>query len=142
LLRSFHVLPYIVYTGSVPQRITEVVHGMSNGTGQHPAGGEATAQADHSVQQAPDPSAKRRVSLKSPQSLERLRDRVQAAVNELDRLRKENAALTERIEHLETRPTLDVDGTLLTFDENPDALREKVEGFINTIDEYLAKETS
>lgn len=112
---------------------------MSNGAGQHPAGDEATAQAP---QQALDPSAKRRVPLKSPQSLERLRDRVQAAVHELDRLRKENAALTERIEHLETRPTLDVDGTLLAFDEHPDALREKVEGFISAIDQYLAKETS
>lgn len=115
---------------------------MSNGAGHHPAGGEATAQADHPVQEAPDPSAKRRVSLKSPQSLERLRDRVQAAVHELDRLRKENAALTERIEDLEARPALDVDGTLLAFDENPDTLREKVEGFIHAIDQYLAKEIS
>jgi hypothetical protein len=112
---------------------------MSNGAGQHPAGDEATAQA---AQQASDTSAKRRVPLKSPQSLERLRDRVQAAVHELDRLRKENAALTERIEQLETRPTLDVDDTLLAFDEHPDALREKVEGFISAIDQYLAKETS
>ena len=115
---------------------------MSNGAGQHPASDEAAPPTDNPVPQAPDPSAKRRASLKSPQSLERLRDRVQAVVHELDRLRKENTELTERIEHLETRPALDVDGTLLTFDESPDALREKVEGFINAIDQYLAKETS
>lgn len=115
---------------------------MSNGAGHHPAGDEATAPTDSTVHPDSENTAKRRVSLKSPQSLERLRDRVQTAVRELDRLHKENAVLTERIKDLEKRPAIDGVGTLLDFDENPDTLREKVEGFIEAIDQYLAKEVS
>ncbi len=81
------------------------------------------------------------VSLKNPQSLERLRDRVKKAARELERLRTDNAALTERIRRLETSPTVDLEGTVLAFDEDPDILREKVEGLITTIDAYLARET-
>ena len=73
--------------------------------------------------------------------LERLRDRVKKAARELERLRTENAALTERIRRLETSPTVDLEGTVLAFDEDPEMLREKVEGFITTIDAYLARET-
>ncbi len=79
--------------------------------------------------------------MKSPQSLERLRDRVKKAAHELERLRKENAALTERIRRLETSPAVDLDGTVLAFDEDPVVLREKVEGFITAIDAYLTKES-
>ncbi len=86
------------------------------------------------------PKQHRPVHLKSSPSLERLRERVKQAVHELDRLRKENAALAERIRHLETRPDVDLDGTVLAFEADPDVLREKVEGFIKTIDTYLAKE--
>ncbi len=78
--------------------------------------------------------------MKNPQSLQRLRDRVQEAVDELARLRQENAALYERIEELEARPAVDPDLTLLTFDEDPASLRRKVEGFIASIDAYLAGE--
>ena len=76
--------------------------------------------------------------LRNPRSLERLRDRVQEAADELERLREENAALRERIEALETRPPVDPDATMLTFDEDPEALRRKVESFIDAIDAYLA----
>ncbi len=79
--------------------------------------------------------------LKSPQSLERLRDRIKTAAHELERLHKENAALAERIRALEARPAVDLDGTVLAFDEDPDALREKVAGFIEAIDTYLARES-
>lgn len=81
------------------------------------------------------------IPLKGPQSLERLRDRVKKAARELERLRTENAALTERLRRLESRPAVDLDGTVLAFDEDPDVLREKVEGFIQAIDTYLAKES-
>lgn len=112
---------------------------MSNGSGQDPAEDTPRASepdADH------DEQAKRRgpVHLKSTQSLERLRDRVKQVAHELDRLRQENAALAQRIRHLETRPDVDLDGTVLAFDTDPEALREKVEGFIKTIDSYLARE--
>ena len=123
---------------------------MSNGSGLEddtPHLSEPSQPAaPHAGQPAPDDGAdapKRRstVSLKSPQSLERLRDRVKKAARELERLRTENAALTERIRQLETSPAVDLDGTVLAFDEDPDILREKVEGFITAIDAYLARET-
>lgn len=82
------------------------------------------------------------VYLKNVQSLERLRERVKKAARELERLRKENSALAERIRQLETRPAVDLDSTLLMFDEDPEVLREKVEGFIRSIDAYLANEPS
>lgn len=78
--------------------------------------------------------------LKNPKSLERLRERVQEAVDELTRLREENAALHEHIEALEARPAVDPELTLLTLDEDPAVLRRKIEGFIATIDAYLAEE--
>ncbi len=81
------------------------------------------------------------VALKPPQSLERLRERVRTAARELDRLRKENDRLLEHIKELETRPPVDLEGTVLVLDEDPEALREKVEGFIQAIDRYLAPET-
>ena len=80
------------------------------------------------------------VRLKSPQALERLRDRVQTAARELARLRQENAKLAERIRTLETRPVVDPDAALVTFDEDPEELRRKVEGFIDAIDQYLSNE--
>lgn len=71
--------------------------------------------------------------------LERLRDRVLDAARELDRLREENRHLTERLAALETemreRTTLLVPG-----DETPEALRERIEGFISALDAYLAEE--
>lgn len=123
---------------------------MSNGSGLE---GDTPGVSEPSQTAAPqqmkppsndsDDKPKRRppVSLKNPQSLERLRDRVKKAARELERLRQENAALAERIRHLEARPAVDLEGTVLAFDEDPDLLREKVEGFIQAIDTYLAKET-
>ncbi len=113
---------------------------MSNGSGQDPA-----EDARHASEQPPPASnhgekPKGSVHLKSPQSLERLRERVKQAAHELERLRKENAALAERIEQLETHPDIDLDGTVFTFDADSDVLREKVEGFIKTIDAYLVRE--
>ena len=115
---------------------------MSNGSGQDPAEGTPHAAEQPAPASDHDEMPKRRgtVPLKNPQSLERLRDRVKQAAHELDRLRQENAALAQRIQQLETRPAADFDGTVLAFDTDPDALREKVKGFIKTIDTYLAKE--
>lgn len=117
---------------------------MSNGSGQDPAGDttRASEQPPPASNHGGDPKPKRRepVHLKSLQSLERLRERVKQAAHELERLRKENAALAEGIEQLETHPDIDLDGTMFTFDADPDVLREKVEGFIKTIDAYLARE--
>ncbi len=115
---------------------------MSNGSGQDPAG-----DTRHDAEQPPPapthgekPKRRGSVHLQSPQSLVRLRERVKQAAHELERLRKENAALAERIEQLETHPDINLDGTVFAFDADPDVLREKVEGFIKTIDAYLARE--
>ena len=80
------------------------------------------------------------VPLKSTASLERLRDRVELAAQELTRLRKENDALTARLRELETRPAVKPDETLLALEESPEAVRRKVEGFIEAIDRYLSRE--
>ena len=113
---------------------------MSNGSGQHPDTTRASEQPQPASSHGEKPKQHGPVHLKSSPSLERLRERVKQAVHELDRLHKENAALAERIRHLETRPDIDLDGTVLAFEADPDVLRKKVEGFIKTIDTYLAKE--
>lgn len=85
---------------------------------------------------APQPETT--VELRGTQALERLRDRIRTATSEILRLREENAALAERIAHLEASVGGDLEeGTLLHFDEDPEALRRKVNGFIEAIDQYL-----
>lgn len=81
-----------------------------------------------------------KVVLKSLNSLERLRDRVETAAHELKRLRDENQALSERIKELESRPHVDKHGTYLSLDHDPEILRRKISGFIESIDQYLEKE--
>lgn len=80
------------------------------------------------------------VVLKSPKVLERLRTRVEAAAEEIERLRRENAALTARVGELERRPAVDDSATHLLFDEDAETLQEKVTAFIEAIDHYLATE--
>lgn len=68
--------------------------------------------------------------------LTRLRDRVEVAAREIERLRTENAALAQRVLALEDArkdggPALSLDAS------DPDALRAKVQGFIDTIDRVL-----
>ncbi len=113
---------------------------MSNGSGQDPDTTRASEQPQAASGHGEKPKRSGPVHLKNSQSLERLRERVKQAVHELDRLRKENTALAERIRQLETRPDVDLDGTVFAFEADSDVLREKVEGFIKTIDTYLAKE--
>ena len=78
--------------------------------------------------------------LRGHQALERLRERVEVAARELERLRKDNILLARRIAELEARPEVDKDQAFLVFDEEDDTLRRKVEGFIQAIDAYLARE--
>ncbi|MFK7845853.1 MAG: hypothetical protein AB8G77_11160 [Rhodothermales bacterium] len=78
--------------------------------------------------------------LKGTRSLRKLRDRVERAANELIRLREENAALQDRIEELESTPASNgKDAGLLMLETDPEALKRKVEGFIQSIDNYLDK---
>lgn len=78
--------------------------------------------------------------LRGTQALERLRERVEQAARELERLRRDNVLLAQRIAELEARPRVGEDQAFVLFDENADALRKKVEGFIQAIDAHLARE--
>lgn len=82
-------------------------------------------------------SAEGETSAQRP-ALERLRRQVHRAVEEIERLRAENRALQQRVQELEARPAIGEDQAFLTLDD-PDALRAQIEGFIETIDAYLAE---
>ena len=72
-------------------------------------------------------------------ALSRLRDRVEAAAREVERLRAENAALARRV--LELQDARDVPATSFSFGgegEDVEALRARVQGFIDTIDGLLS----
>lgn len=114
---------------------------MSKGSSTDKAPPQATSPPPSPEHDSPEDEALRgSARLKNPESLVRLRDRVKKTAQELERLRQENRALRERIEHLEARPTIDIDGSVLTFEEAPDILRGKIESFIEAIDTYLAQE--
>lgn len=72
-------------------------------------------------------------------ALERLREKVHRAADEIERLRAENRVLKQRVEELEARPAIGEDEAFLKLDD-PDALRAQIEGFIDTIDAYLAED--
>lgn len=65
-------------------------------------------------------------------SLSHLRDRIDAAVREIERLRAENADLARRLVDLEDGPP----SPSFSFgdDESPDVLRARVQGFIDLVD--------
>lgn len=69
-------------------------------------------------------------------SLSLLRDRVEAAAREIERLRMENAALGKRLVELQA----DADAPSFAFasGEDPDRLKAQVQGFIDLIDGLLA----
>ena len=68
-------------------------------------------------------------------SLSTLRDRVEAAAREIERLRSENSALGKRLVELQ-------DGAEHSFSfgdaDDTEELKERVQGFIDTIDGLLA----
>lgn len=78
----------------------------------------------------------------SSPSLDALRSRIDAAVHEIEQLRRQNARLRRRIDELEKRPEIDPKDTFVTFDESPSEMRTQIEGFIQAIDEYLGEEES
>ena len=71
-------------------------------------------------------------------TLARLRERVEAAVREIERLRSANAALAERVGELQG--ALGEDGPAPALPGDPDTLRTRVQGFIDAIDQVLAAE--
>ncbi len=69
--------------------------------------------------------------------LQRLRDRIEAAARELDRLRAENAALVASLEGGDAGVAGGGGMAEVFRADNPDALRAQIEGFIAAIDEVL-----
>ena len=68
-------------------------------------------------------------------SLSQLRDRVEAAVREIERLRSENAALAKRL--LELQDDASAPSFAFGDGEDTEALRARVEGFIGLVDRLL-----
>ena len=66
-------------------------------------------------------------------ALASLRDRVETAAREIERLRTENAALAQRLVELENQP----EATRLPVGDDPAALKARIQGFIDTIDDLL-----
>lgn len=90
---------------------------------QHPPSSPATTDGDRAT---PSPA------------LERLRHQVERAAREIERLQAENRRLRERVATLEQRPAIGADEAFITLDD-PEALRRQIDGFIDTIDAYLAE---
>ena len=88
------------------------------------------------------PASAKAPPAKSLSSLEKLRDRVEVAARELERLREENQTLAERLAELEENPLAGQDSTFVPLDEDPELLRRKVSGFITAIDQYLGQATA
>lgn len=71
-------------------------------------------------------------------ALAALRDRVETAAREIERLRTENAALAQRLVELENQP----EATRLPVGDDPEALKVRIQGFIDTIDDLLRAESA
>jgi len=70
-------------------------------------------------------------------ALRRLARRVEQAVETIERLRVENERLRRRVEELEAGPDVPEGETLLTLEEDPGALRDRITRFIDAIDAHL-----
>ncbi|PAP79347.1 hypothetical protein B1759_13520 [Rubrivirga sp. SAORIC476] len=69
-------------------------------------------------------------------SLSHLRDRVEAAVREIERLRAENADLARRVTELQDGPA-SAPSFRFGDGDDPDALKARVQGFIDLVDGLL-----
>lgn len=73
---------------------------------------------------------------KELRALTQLRDRIEAAAHEVERLRAENAALATRVSELQAHTGAD-GPPALPGGENPEKLKTQIEGFIAAIDRVL-----
>lgn len=80
--------------------------------------------------------------LRKVESLERLRERIQAAADEIIRLRTENARMSQNIGELQSAIKEVQAQPRLQYDGDAGDLKEKVRSFIRAIDEYLDHETA
>ena len=68
-------------------------------------------------------------------ALDRLRDRVEKAAREIERLRAENLELAARVREIDAG----AGGPSLDFGGDPAEMRAQVEGFIEAVDRLLAE---
>ena len=80
----------------------------------------------------------------APPALGELRETVRRAAGEISRLREEThrlraetERLRERVAQLEQDPGAGRDGTALLLNDDPDALRQRIDRFINALDAHL-----
>lgn len=73
-------------------------------------------------------------------ALDRLRDRVEKAAREIERLRTENAELRARVQDLAAHDAVEGDtGAALALGDDPEAVRAQIEDFIGAIDRLLTE---
>lgn len=71
--------------------------------------------------------------------LHHLRDRVEAAAREIERLREENASLAERVAEMQSSRDR-APSFSFGAEEDSEALKTRIQGFIDAIDGLLAEE--
>ena len=69
--------------------------------------------------------------------MQRLYRRVEQAAATIERLRAENERLRRRVEELEAQPSFPDEETVLTLDEDPEDVKQRITRFIDAIDTYL-----
>jgi len=72
-----------------------------------------------------------------PESLDRLREHVDAAAREVARLRRENQQLSQSLRELWSKASEEGRGTTLSLEDDPEVLRLKIQEFISAVDHYL-----
>ncbi len=113
--------------------------------GKNNAGSNSSSRSQQNMFEGPETEKKKRaqkgkkgsVHLKGSRSLERLRNRIELAVNELHRLREENLELQRQLDQFRSHNVDELDGTAIVFTESPALLKAKVTSLIATIDRHL-----
>lgn len=67
----------------------------------------------------------------------RLQRRVEQAAETIEHLRSEKERLQRRVEELEAEPRFPDDEAILSVDDDPGAVRRRIDRFIDAIDTYL-----
>jgi hypothetical protein len=69
--------------------------------------------------------------------MQRLRAQIERAVAVIEQLREQNQQLREALREERAQPRAPEGETLVAFDEDPEAVRDQVRAFIETIDAVL-----
>ena len=78
-------------------------------------------------------------SMPEPATLETLRRRVEETIQLVKALRETNADLLKKVRDLEKRPAVNPDHAFFSVPRNPDALKNDLRSFIETLDEHIER---